>query len=198
MVDYSHQTSQQRIEESSYVSLPSADGHRRVVRKTTLCWFLENPTRKLSNDRTLRVMQSGSCTEKRRVEVSKLEQRKVLVGDWCLFWTGEDKTSFHAGRVLSFALLSRANKSPSIWEWDLNNINSDNVGALCVWYDLERHYNNEITGNLVPLQLNSVGFHPCKLYMCSVPSPRIDESQLCFLQNTVNQLKVFLNEHVTK
>lgn len=131
LLDYSRQTSLNNLESSSYAQISSQAGIK-VIKKSTLCWFLENSVRGLSNDRTLRVMQSGQFHEQRRDNIKTVERRKLLVGDWALFWEGDEKKGFHVGRVLSFSFLKGAKKSYSLWEWENGCNNSENIGALCV------------------------------------------------------------------
>lgn len=104
------------------------------MKKTNIVWFLENSVRKLSNDRTLRVMQSASITERKQNIIKKVERRKVQIGEWCVF-KEEDGLNFFVGRVLLFALLNNAKKSRSIWEDDGT---PSKIGALCSWYTFEK------------------------------------------------------------
>lgn len=41
----------------AFLKMSDASGNIRLVQKTTLCWFSEEQTRKMSNDRVLRIRQ---------------------------------------------------------------------------------------------------------------------------------------------
>lgn len=104
----------------AFLKISDSNGNIRLVQKTTLCWFLEEQTRKMSNDRVLRVRQLTSFPESQRLVVRKVEERKTIrIGDWCIFRTVKDKRFlFLLGRVLQFQSLSNTNPYP-IFEYTI-------------------------------------------------------------------------------
>ncbi len=163
------------------------------MKKTNIVWFLENSVRKLSNDRTLRVMQSASITERKQNIIKKVERRKVQIGEWCVF-KEEDGLNFFVGRVLLFALLNNAKKSRSIWEDDGT---PSKIGALCSWYTFEKN-RRALTGKLVESFQFTHGFISMDRYVCSLPSPKFVVSNdngckfLSLTKSTMDQLSNFI------
>ncbi len=83
--DFSHLVSRQ-LESSAFASIICNNGSQIVVKKSAVVWFCENTVRRLSNDRTLRVMQSANFSERRKLKITSVSTRKVVqIGDWCLF-----------------------------------------------------------------------------------------------------------------
>ena len=193
--DFSHLVSRQ-LESSAFASIICNNGSQIVVKKSAVVWFCENSVRRLSNDRTLRVMQSANFSERRKLKITSVSTRKVIqIGDWCLFRNLEGN-GFFWGRVLSFAYFNSTKKSISMFEWIVDQKDHE-VGVLCIWYKLEINQ-SLFSGKLIEVHVHH-GFHPCVSYICSCPSPTFTcdaqgSKQLFFTNATVNQLSNFLKD----
>ena len=183
---------------SAFVRLVGKDRKERVVKKSSVVWFLENSRRKLSSDRKLRVMQSATFNDRQRRVIKIVEKRTVRVGDWCIFKSDDKNFIFLIGRVLSLAVMDGKKNEGSkyVWEWKSGEKNNcDKIGALCVWYSFER-INGKITGRLIETQMNSHGFYPCHHYICSSPPQKFsilgDVSSLSLTPQTVQQIDEFM------
>lgn len=146
------------LEKSAFVRVDGDDGSR-VIKKSAAVWFLENSIKKLSSDRTLRVMQSSTFQDRQKITVRKVEKRNVRIGDWSVFKYQHDKGKLLIGRVLSLAIMDgkRTEGSKFVWEWVIGEKNSEKVGALCVWYDF-RLVSARLSGKLIEANLTSHGF----------------------------------------
>jgi hypothetical protein len=102
--DFSHLVSRQ-LESSAFASIICNNGSQIVVKKSAVVWFCENSVRRLSNDRTLRVMQSANFSERRKLKITSVSTRKVIqIGDWCLFRNLEGN-GFFGGASSLFCIL---------------------------------------------------------------------------------------------
>jgi len=179
------------LHNSAFVRLVGKDGKDRIVKKSSVVWFLENSRRKLSSDRKLRVMQTATFKDRQRRVIKAVEKRTVRVGDWCIFKSEENNLNFLIGRVISLAVMDGKKNEGSkfVWEWKSSDKTANNIGALCVWYYFER-VNSKITGKLEETQMNSIGFYPCHNYICSCPPPKFS------ISGDVNSLS--LNPRIVK
>ena len=193
------------VESSPFALVTDRDEKVRAVRKSAIVWVLENGVRKLSNDRTTRVMQSTSFSSCDMLVTKIVEKRKIRIGDWCVFQSepdtrrgqgrgnknkdSDERVRVMMGHVLSFSALAGSKKqmNETILEWE----DDENVGALCHWYNFE-HNRQKITGKLIQVEVSVHGFHPCRFYVCSVPPPQLvfdnDESCVCLSDVTVYNL----------
>ena len=180
------------IDNSRFAKVDRPNGRCSIFKKSTIVWLAENSCRKLSNDRTFRVMQSTNFLEKQKTIVQTVEKRRVILGDWCLFYT-QDKTSFLLGNVLQFSA-DESNSKKSIFEWDGN---IQGIRALCMWYQVQRE-GGIITGKLIEIPVFCHGFHPLQYYICSVPPPcflTAEESRILSFDNaTVEQITKFFQK----
>ena len=159
--DYSNITTNNysSFENSPFVKIHSEDGSIRLIKKSSIVWYLESGVKKLSNDRRLRVMQSVSFTEQNKHIIKQVEKRaKIQVGDYCVFQCS-DNSKFLIGRVISFAFEFNTNKSVPMWEWDAGSRQSEKICALCNLYKAEE-VDNTLTGKLIDSDLSIIGFIP--------------------------------------
>ena len=69
-----------------------------------------------------------------------------------------------------------------------------NVGALCLWYKFEVD-GNRLSGRMFDIPVFIHGFHPCNLYVCSLPPPRFlneELKNLSYSEETLEVLNQFL------
>ena len=194
LFDYSHCVSDRNLESTAFVYVPCAGGNR-VIKKTSLAWYCEMSVRGLSNDRTLRVMQTASFSDRQKAIVKQVGCQRVTIGDWCVFDSVTGNERF-LGRVLSFSYINSPKKSFSLYEWEKESVKSKPLEALCVWYEFDGGSADNFTGKLLPTEQFCPGFHSCDYYVCSVPPPRFivnDGNTELFLSGaTVDQLSKFL------
>lgn len=82
--DYTGKLNRTHIDErSSYAEIRSATGKKMLVRKTSLCWLLRKETRKVSNDRLLRVRnhsnkQSSISRKQNKTTMSMYTSKTVI------------------------------------------------------------------------------------------------------------------------
>lgn len=164
----------------AFVKLADSDGNVRLVRKSTMCWYLEDGMRKMSNDRILRVRQLASFADTQRNIVKKVEVRPIVrIGDWCLFKTQPDsdlKLKFLLGRVIQFSFIGESlgsgRKKMTVYQWEKG---TDNIGVNCTWYRFSGQTWNSRKISSIGEKLDVIahGFHPCLTYICSLPPPDI-------------------------
>ena len=112
--DFSHLVSRQ-LESSAFASIICNNGSQIVVKKSAVVWFCENSVRRLSNDRTLRVMQSANFSERRKLKITSVSTRKVIqIGDWCLFRNLEGNGFFWGEFSLLHTLTALKNLFPCL------------------------------------------------------------------------------------
>ena len=112
--DFSHLVSRQ-LESSAFASIICNNGSQIVVKKSAVVWFCENSVRRLSNDRTLRVMQSANFSERRKLKITSVSTRKVIqIGDWCLFRNLEGNGFFGGEFSLFHTLTAIKNLFPCL------------------------------------------------------------------------------------
>lgn len=165
------------LEESPYVQLRDKDGQPKVVKKSSLTWYLENNVQKLSSDRTLRVrslnVPSGPSTQ----VVGMGKQDIVVPGDWCAFRKDSEDGGFLVGRILLFSHLERGQK---VFQWERQDSSASDIGALCDWFHLDFN-----TGRLELAQMKTHGFYPMSYYICSFSSPLFSVSEDGIERNVV-------------
>lgn len=169
------------LEKSPFVELKGSNGESRFVKTSSLLWYLQDETFKQSNDRSRRFMQIGQLTSGKDAVIKSVGIHKIRPGDWCVFKPEEsDKRTFPGikfmlGRIWNFGILNgtKSERSQSVWSWHHENDDSDNVGAVCMWYKFEI-VRKRLTGNLSEIPITVHGFHPCSLYICSIPPPKYE------------------------
>lgn len=149
---------------SQFIEIKGKDGKAKVVKKSSVVWYLENNVQKVSSDRTYRVrQQTGSVDHINRV-ISRVGKETIMPGDWYVF-NREDGNGFLVGHVVLLAYLD--GRKENVYNWSYNGgSSSENVGALCNWFSLERS-----TGHLLSVRGIIHGLHPCAYYVKSIPPP---------------------------
>ncbi len=186
--DFTSTTGTSHLESTSFASIICNDGKQRVVKKSSIAWYLENKVQQLSNDRKVRVTQnSSSSSEEPLIRNQQVQKRQLQTGDWAVFKTIEKrKTTILVGRIISFANLSDTKKIVIGWNPEAKD---DYTGVLCVWYILEK-VRQKFTGNLLESAVHHHGFHPCfNSYVCTVPPPAFDAE--------ASQSKIFFPDKIT-
>lgn len=140
------------------------DGVAKVVKKSSVVWYLENNVQKVSSDRTYRVrQQTGSLAHASRI-ITCVGKETIMPGDWCVFGR-EDGNGSLVGHVVLLSYLD--GRKENVYNWSFNGETSGEiVGALCNWYSLEIG-----TGHLRSVRGIIHGFHPCAYYINSIPPP---------------------------
>lgn len=172
------------LEKSPYVRISGKDGEPKIVKKSTVVWFLENNVQKpdrISSDRTLRVRQLN-CPAPSNQLVLEVGKKNVMAGDWCVFRKASED-GFLVGRVLLLSYLD--NRKERILEWKFSlekaaTAAAAHIGALCDWFTLDM-----TTGSLGVVQMETHGFHPLIYYVCSLPPPQFSVSSDGLELNTV-------------
>lgn len=189
------------LEDSIYVEVFDKDGKRKVVKKETVVWLLQEKQRKLSSDRALRFRQTTENLNINKLQVVHCVQKQTIqLTNWCLFHTekGDDKL---LGQVMMFSLLNNTKKirnSTQIWEWKIQEkeTEEDAVGVLCIWYEVERR-SEILTGALIPSRMETHGFLPCSKYITTVPSPIFNDidgvSSLMLSTEVVKELSPYFS-----
>ncbi len=148
---------------SQFIEVKGKDGVPKLLRKSSVVWFLESNVQKLSSDRNFRVRQPNAYNHTSRIIV-RVEKEIIFPGDWCIF-NREDRNGYLVGNVLLLSHLD-GRKEP-IYSWKSSaEMNGENVGALCNWFTLDMS-----TGELQTISGINHGFHPCSFYVVSIPPP---------------------------
>jgi hypothetical protein len=90
------------LENSRHVEVFDKYGKRKVVKKQTVVWLLQDKLRKLSSNRALRVSQTcGDLNSNKEQVVQRVEKRTIRPTNWCLFETehGDGKLLGHVTMV---------------------------------------------------------------------------------------------------
>lgn len=175
--DFTHlyTSNYENLQCSPYVRITNeTSGITRLVKKSTIVWFLEHGVKKISNDRRLRVMRASQnkiecwSTKSKSANFCKSETIALCMCSVCVLWC-VDRSPFLIGRILSLAFKENLSKSLALWQCDLSD-ESEKMAALCLWYEAKT-VRNRLTGTILPVDVLTHGFHPCDTYMCTVLSP---------------------------
>lgn len=171
-------------ESSSYASISNEKGDVSHIRKSALVWTLSDPSRKLSNDRVIRVTASGQRNahgirrnpsraavrvQNKDISDSPVQVLDVMnIGDWC-FFKNKKQEQVLLGTVLRFQYAGRKSAKDKFYGEDsvLLPVESPNaMETLCTFYHLEddgnlgwfpnNHLNTNINNYLATL----VGIQP--------------------------------------
>ncbi len=112
--DFSLISPAQNLEGTSFVRIVNHKNQPVIVKKSSVVWFLESGVKRLSNDRCVRVAQTGNVVEIDKMLVKFVGKQKIHLGDWCVF--KESDKEFLIGRVLS--MRNSYEKKSVVREWD--------------------------------------------------------------------------------
>lgn len=97
-------------EKSPYVEYTMPSGTTKVVKKTTLVWWITKDGMKLSNDRLSRVKQMDSISQYNTSSFAReTVSDNIYRGDWCLFKM-EFQETYLVGHVLDFVYYGNVKK----------------------------------------------------------------------------------------
>ena len=153
----------------------------------------------MSNDRPTRVTQTSSFVQRKRLIVTEVEKRAIRIRDWSLFQSVDDNgnklNSFFQGRILHIGLLDgpKRGEKKVVWECDYTATDINKLGAVCLWYQLEKNKNGQLTGHLHEVAVKVHGFHPLSSYIVSVPPPGFFSQ----LQQLIDSFSVKLATYIT-
>jgi len=148
-----------------FVEIMNRNGEAKLVKKSSVVWFLENNVQRISSDRAYRFRQLNFFGRPSHV-ISRVEKQIVLPGDWCIF-NREDGNGFLIGNILLLAFLD--GRRESVFQWNFNDeVNTGEIGVLCDWYSLDMS-----SGKLESVSNLLHGFHPCSFYIASIPTPKM-------------------------
>ena len=164
--DFSSLSPAQNLEETSFVRIFNSHNQPVVVKKSSVVWFLESGVKRLSNDRCVRVAQTGNIIERANMLVRAVGKQTINLGDWCAF--KESGNLFVIGRVLS--MRHSLERKKVVREWDYRDATSIATEVLCAWHSLQVNDGN-FTGILNPVDKFMHEYYPCKFYLCSFPPP---------------------------
>jgi hypothetical protein len=99
--DFSSLSPAQNLEETSFVRIFNSHNQPVVVKNCSVVWFLESGVKRLSNDRCVRVAQTGNIIERANMLVRAVGKHTINLGDWCAFKESGNlfcnwKSSFYA------------------------------------------------------------------------------------------------------
>lgn len=179
-----------------------------IIKKSSLCWLLDEGCDKISSDRLQRFISKNKT---RTVEATsenltdKIEfKQSVNVGDWCLFLRdpkdskGKDPLhDFLVGRILAFTYLLGTAKNreysledcPTTFSTDKKS----SVGCLCTWYFLNK------AGNLRLVTNDNHGFCDIELYRLTIPKIFItydehDQESLTLAKQAILTIRTLVNK----
>lgn len=175
---------------SPFTIVADAHGKEIVVRKSSICWFLNKNCGRLSSDRLQRVMEKEYSSKPQSTLKSNLLTPScktcddVTVGEWCLFRQTENNVIL-LGLILSFSYLEgKTGKSREFSkECAIINYKSNReVGVLCSWYS----YDTE--GNIEPALIENHGYISLRNYICTITNGFID-NKLKFHETVLKYVK---------
>lgn len=111
-----------------------------MVKKSSICWFLNSHKEKLSSDRLERVQQrevfKNTTVDQVQNAESTQQLDQIFIGDWCLFQ--EKNKPGLIGLILSFAYMDKATWRATEYSSGYANVsgNKQTVGVLCTWYSV--------------------------------------------------------------
>lgn len=174
-----------------FVRVPNSDGGTSIVKKSTLCWLLQNNCSTVSNDRLLRVRAEKSSAVKsssRTIQVP-VHENFVSIGSWCAF---RENDQVIIGRILAFRFMSGTTVKNQEFRQSTAPVHpssecSRSIGCMCSWFSPSS------SGILKSVSMDSQGFYNLSNYLCTIPRPHHSDTKLK-LACTVKSLKVFLNK----
>lgn len=92
-------------EKGPFVRVPNSEGGVSVIKKSTLCWLLQNNCTTISNDRLLRVRNEKISSTRKSSKSLQIptKEKSVSVGSWCAFL---EEGKIIIGRILAFRYMS--------------------------------------------------------------------------------------------
>ena len=75
--DFSSLSPAQNLEETSFVRIFNSHNQPVVVKKSSVVWFLESGVKRLSNDRCMRVAQTGNIIERANMLVRAVGKQTI-------------------------------------------------------------------------------------------------------------------------
>ncbi|CAH1103812.1 unnamed protein product [Psylliodes chrysocephalus] len=129
MIDY---------DKGSFVRV-SVEDKSTVIRKSSLCWLLDQAKDKVSSDRLRRFI--GNRPKSLKPENLQVKSQ-IKTGDWCVFEYTKLKNNKCAikdcllGRVLSFGYLEPSSKILCPY-WALVQSREEGIGCHCAWYSID-------------------------------------------------------------
>lgn len=170
-----------------------------VIKKSTLCWLLDNEKDLVSTDRLRRFIPVASKNDIELITSKKITiNDRVHIGDWAVFKVNntiydkildkiEDKINnknlngIIIGRILAFGYVNKRSKAFNRQYILMKEDNLDEVGCHCSWYIL-----NEL-GIFCSFEKNDNVYQCMSTYIFSIPSPSIrtiEHEKLVFSLNT--------------
>ncbi|KAJ8676886.1 hypothetical protein QAD02_012673 [Eretmocerus hayati] len=178
--DYSAQHPEVK-EDDPWVFVDDGSGSPKIVRKSSICYYLEQNCEKISSDRCLRVQQSEIDKKAKGfqrsevIKVGKLD--KICIFDWCVF-KEPDTEKCLIGHVLSFAYLDQGVWRDTEFSKDFLQVTRNvapnavekTIGVHCTWYTINRNMTLKHYKKFLP------GYFFLNSYKSTIPLPEFGKN----------------------
>lgn len=171
-----------------FTVVTDSTGKETVVRKSSICWLLNEFTGKLSSDRLLRVRQLEYESFKSndvKLSANFLDKcDEINIDDWTIF-NRIDSHKCLVGLVLGFGYLSGTTGKTKEYSSTFAKIrgNQRDVGVSCQWFGLTN------SGYLSLINTFAHGYIDIKKYKFTVSAPTIFDVGLRFTENIYIKIK---------
>lgn len=198
-ISNAEQYEKEYFENGPYVKVSLQSGHTLIVKKSSLCWLLDNKQPKLSSDRMYRVMHKQLAQVNENKSFNKNDnllhpttRRQIYIGEWVVFYerSAEGSNSKYlkhmlVGRILSFCYLTGTTRQK---QYSLETAPTSTkvgqpkkgIGCLCSWYNIG------FDGILIMADFSNHGFKNITGYRYSIPSPNMVNNQNGSLNISLN------------
>lgn len=162
-----------------------ASGNEYVVKKSSICWLLNNQKTKLSSDRLERVKVSDYQKLSSLPRTSNsgyinfaVVCEEIFIGDWGLF-KQIDGPKCLVGMVLGFGYMEGKTWKSIEYSSNFAKVtgNKKPIGLLCQWYNVDKN------GKLLPINVSVHGYISIDAYKMTLPYPDKAHPNISFKEN---------------
>lgn len=183
--DYSNEI--QNINNSPYLQVQLESEKIITIKKSSLCWLMQQDKTKLSNDRNIRVRGVKNKSKTDNISTA-LKEKHIKTGNWCVF--NDSKNTFLLGQVLGFFIEEMGTTKSETKSLNIEICDISNKKILCLgtWYRLKKDFSLEIAEQQALLKLT--------FYKITIPEPiwyqdtcKIDEKIAKIIYENVNNAR---------
>ena len=146
-------------------------GNYRTVKKSYLCWFLNNKNKKLSSDRLRRVTEceTRQSHETRDFEIEEVEELdRIYIVDFCVF-KREDKDSYLIELISGFGFMAKKKWTEIAYAKryaEINHTYKKKLGVFARWFTVKESDRSLV---LHPIKVQS--YIDIAQYYSTIPAP---------------------------
>jgi hypothetical protein len=165
------------------------NGKTIVIKKTSLCWLLQNQKEKISTDRLRRFL---SVTPQRAIGPSDCSVRmEIYCGNWCCFYEND---LFTIGHVVGFSYVKNKGRQQKFHEKfcpikpPTHIVDPKGVNVIANWFEYDRKTNDlNFVGKPLVINIDTYFTHI---------EPPIFENELILTESSKTYLQSMIGENI--